>query len=278
MPSTPSARTRGPAPRASRSASSPAPTTTRWLPETATRCESPVAANASSVPCALSSVLSEAMTPAMRACASLLSGPMRPTTHRRTAMNASSGPDIVPLSVTRTRRMRPEMPRARLERPQSSSAFGEKRPTPSTRSPNPRRSEPESHTDALEPSGSVVSASQSQPVEVSLASPVTVSPSADTGVEASASPAASMRASTTPETRHPTSPDASTQASAASRPASHRPLASRTTTHTTRGAAAQTSRAHTATRMSTKPLSTRFSATTSATSAWSESGTKGRAG
>ena len=166
----------------------------KWLPDTATRCEAPQAANSSSSPEALNSAESPQTAPAAITLPSW-SSPLPESTSRAirsVSRRCRSGLCVLTAPVTLMSLTEPEIPRIREDVPHSSSAFGVKRPTPVRTSPRAKRSGVESQTDPTRASPASTPASLRHPPVDSRMSPSTTN-SHDETLE-------STRASATPTT------------------------------------------------------------------------------
>ena len=167
----------------------------KWLPDTATRCEAPQAANSSSSPKALNSAESPQIAPAAITLPSCASPPpdSASSAARSVSRRCRSGLCVLLTAPVTVRSLtEPEIPRIREELPHSSSAFGVKRPTPVRASPRAKRSGVESQTEPTRVSPASTPASLRHPPVDSRMSPSTTN-SHDETLE-------STRASATPTT------------------------------------------------------------------------------
>ncbi len=147
----------------------------KWLPDTATRCEAPQAANSSSSPKALNSAESPQIAPAAITLPSCASPPpdSASSAARSVSRRCRSGLCVLTAPVTVRSLTEPEIPRIREDLPHSSSAFGVKRPTPVRASPRAKRSGVESQTEPTRVSPASTPASLRHPPVDSRMSPST---------------------------------------------------------------------------------------------------------
>lgn len=183
-----------------RATSAMAPMSTRWLPETATKCDAPQAANSLSSPASRAAGENPQATPASTALGASASSSQRSAASASSLkpMSTPESPPPRPRSSTRIARTVPQTPCIRLDLPHSSSPAGVNLPTQEKRWPRPTRTGLVAHTSASRPAGPFARARPRHVPSPPLTSETISSSQAETGLASNAEVASESLAEKTP--------------------------------------------------------------------------------